>query len=484
MFYSKCFLVFVWFVCFFGSKAEAQLVFNPVIGLAPSTFDNLRPRISVDRQGEPMVVWYHALEQSVYFSRWNGTGFGTPNRLTPLGFNAGGASWMGPEISSFGDTVYIVVKKMPETIDSNRVFLYRSFDGGNTFLSPTQLAFINDSLSWLPTVSVDNAGHPLVAFIKTGLGFTHPEWVFSRSNDYGASFEPDVLAGEWSGPNSEACDCCPGSIAATANRVNVTYRDNLNDVRDIWSGFSADGGNSFTNGIAVDNNNWMAMSCPASGPDTYIHGDTLYTVFMSRGNGSFRNYISKTSLTSQAMISFNALADTIVGLTQQNLPRIAGSGSVAAIAWRQVANATVQLPLLINFDIGGSGTWQLVNVDSDYITNTDVAVSNDAVHVVWQDDNAGLIQYRKGNFATSSLSNNHSDNSTPFNVSVSSNDIIVVSSSNQTFSVSMVDAYGKMIVDAKGSGTWMFDRTSISTGVYFINVTNGNQTTTRKLLLN
>ncbi len=113
--------------------------------------------------------------------------------------------------------------------------------------------------------------------------FSDARYVVSRSTTYGTSFSADVLA---SGTAGDVCDCCPASIVSSGSTAVMLFRNNVSMIRDMWAGVSTDGGLTFPGLMAVDTTNWMLMSCPSSGPDGFIIGDSLYTVFMSTSTGT------------------------------------------------------------------------------------------------------------------------------------------------------------------------------------------------------
>ena len=358
---------------------------------------NMHPRISLDRQGNPLVVWGRMSDAAVMFSKWNGSQFTTPVKMNPPWMTVASASWMGPDIATYGDTVYVVVKRMPEASDTNRVFLFTSFDSGNTFNTPVELAFIADSISRFPTVTTDLIGNPIVAFMKFNSSFLDSRWVVSRSMDFGNTFQTDVKASGW-GTSAEVCDCCPGALVGDGVNYTMLYRNNNSNIRDTWVGISADSASSFTNSFAVDNNNWMIMSCPSSGPDGIIIGDTLYSTFMSAGTGNYRTYLSKSSITNTSLGIVENLTGNIPGLSQQNYPRIATDGSAAAIVWKQNVNGVSQLPIKFTNDILTGFSSSYDTVDLGDVTNTDIAMFNGNLWVVWEDDNSGTVKYRNGTY--------------------------------------------------------------------------------------
>src|SRR5437773_2094840 len=95
-------------------SAQSQITWNMGMNMASSSYSNMHPRIVVDGSGNPLVIWGRMSDESVYFSRWNSSAFTTPVKLNPSWLTVATASWMGPDIASHGDTVYVVMKQTPE----------------------------------------------------------------------------------------------------------------------------------------------------------------------------------------------------------------------------------------------------------------------------------------------------------------------------------------------------------------------------------
>ncbi|MFN8395008.1 MAG: T9SS type A sorting domain-containing protein [Bacteroidia bacterium] len=381
--------------------SQGSVTWSASMDVAQSSYDNLHPRIAVDGSGNPLIIWGRTSDESVFISRWTGSSFSMPMKVNPSGYTVATQSWMGPDIAAQGDTVFVVVKRTPEASDTNHVFILRSLNGGMTFGNPVQVDAIADSISRFPTLDVDALGNPLVAFMKFDPSFGNARWVVAKSTDGGNSFASDQLASGWSG--GTVCDCCPGSIVIDGNTACMSYRDNLNNIRDTWTGISTNGGISFGQGMPVDQGNWMLMKCPSSGPDGVIIGDSLYSVFMSQESGSPLVYLSKSSIsTAQGAVGVPIIG-TQIGITSQNFPRIASNGPAVAVVWRQNFNMNAQIPILFtdNIQDGFPADYDSVFVGTGMTAavNVDVAISNGMVHVVWQDDASGTVRYRSGSFA-------------------------------------------------------------------------------------
>ena len=458
----------------FYMSANAQIAWTSGINISTNTFSNERPQIALDRAGNPMVIWGRMSDESVFFSKWNGTLFSPPIKLNPSWLTVATADWMGPAIAAHGDTVYVVVKRTPETSDTNRLFVISSFNGGNSFNAPVELAFIGDSISRLPTITTDDMGNPIVAYMKFNASSLDSRWVVTRSNDYGLTFTSDVKVSGW-GNSTEVCDCCPGSVASSGNEAIMMYRDNNLNTRDIWASHSSDNANTFPIGFSVDINGWFVVSCPSSGPDGEIIGDTLYTTFMSRGSGSFRAYINKSSISSGSLSTVSTLTGPITGLTLQNFPKMAKDGNAMAIVWRQVASGQASLPLLYTNDVSNGFPVAYDTVDIDNITNTDVAIKNGNIYVVWQDDNSGTVKFRSGNY-TPGTTGIEEPSSANFSIypNPSEEFITINSKNNHPFQVNIFNSLGEKVYSSNQEQKLRLPIETWTNGLYLIQINTGN----------
>jgi hypothetical protein len=340
-------------------------------------------------------------------------------------------------------------------------------------------------MSRFPTVTVDANGNPIVAFMKFNSAFMKARWVVTRSNDYGKTFSVDSKASGYSGPNAEACDCCPGAIVSSGNVSAMIYRDNLSNIRDIWTGVSTNNSASFNSGFASDKTNWMIMSCPSSGPDGVIIGDSLYSVFLSGAGGVYRTYLSTSSLNSGAAGSVNKLKASLTGLGQQNYPRIASNGSAMAIVWKQTVSGVSQLPIMFTRDIAkGFGSFY-DTVDLGDITNADVALSNRKVFVIWEDDNSGTVKYRMGSYSPITSINEVRQNDFTVTPNPASTAITLLSDNYlQNVDVNIVNLLGETMLTQTihNKSTTEIDVSGLSNGIYFIVIRSGDKFVTQKFI--
>ena len=129
--------------------------------------------ISCTLTSQPQIKW-NATKDLAASSF--GNKFAVPTKLNQ-NITVATASWMGPDIASHGDTIYIVMKQTPENNSNSGIFLTSSFDGGKSFSTLIRIDKIVDSLSRFPTVSTDQYGSAIVAFMKFNSSFKHSRWV-------------------------------------------------------------------------------------------------------------------------------------------------------------------------------------------------------------------------------------------------------------------------------------------------------------------
>jgi len=376
-------------------SGESQVMWDQTIDIAAAHFDNNHPRITTNRAGDPVAIWGKGSD--LQFTRWNGTAFTSPVKLNSV--TIANADWMGPDIATYGDTIYIVYKQTPEDKATSHIWCIRSFDGGANFDTPVRVDFTGDSLTRFPAITTDDIGNPIIAFMKFNPTFGDARWAVTRSDDFGASFSADVKASGWSGPSSNVCDCCPGTIVCAGNVVTVIYRDNNSNIRDNWAAVSTDGGRSFSGGINMDQYDWFLQNCPASGPDGVIVGDTLYTISMNGGQIDELVYYNKASLTTMNCPQALPVTPYLSGLIQ-NYPRMANNGSAVAMLWRHSLNFNSQLGIYFTSDITKGFPDVYDTLAFTNVINADVALSKERVYVVWQDNAAGTVKYKSGEYET------------------------------------------------------------------------------------
>lgn len=78
------------------------------------------------------------------------------------------------------------------------------------------------------------------------------------------------------------CDCCNISLLVDSKgTLNVYYRDNNNDIRDIAKMTSADNGTTFSKSQILFNDQWQLKGCPHSGATSSVFGESALVSWFS-----------------------------------------------------------------------------------------------------------------------------------------------------------------------------------------------------------
>lgn len=477
--------LFIAYICFLP-LSFTQITWDETMEVAGSDYGNNHPRISLNSVGEPLIIW--GKSGNAMFSKWDGNGFTEPVQLNPNGTSIAEANWMGPDIATHGDTVYVVFKETPEDDANSHIWCVRSFDGGKTFTHPVRVEDVPDGRSRFAAVSTDDDGNPVIAFMRFNLNFGEPRWVVTRSVDYGSSFLPDVTASGWSSQESEVCDCCPGTVVCSGNTIAMVYRDNNSNIRDNWAGVSTDLGSTFSGGMNLDKKNWMLKACPASGPDGIIIGDSLYSVSMNGASGSIRVYFNASYLPDMKAPEGLRLTVEFQGLNQQNFPRIAHVGTKAAIVWKQIVMGVSQLPVLYTNDIADRFPDEYELIVLQDVDNPDVALTEDRIYVVWQDVRSKSVKFRRGN--TSGTSSAPVSN--PFGTyTVSPNPaskawLLTGPSHYASINLAIINMNGQIVyqedIEANQKISQLIDNSHLTSGVYLLRLFSSEGEKTLKLI--
>lgn len=461
-----------------------SLIWDTEISVGGGAFGNVRPRIVLTGQNEPLIVWGSGNGSGpVYAAQWKESYFSSPVKITPTGVNAFIDTWTGPAVAAKGDTIYIVYKRQPEM--SSHIYLHRSTDGGSTWSDTIRVDGDDGPNTGFPSVGVDDAGNPYVLYMHFEPGWIDPRYVVAYSNDAGQNFGSSVNVSAIA--SAEVCDCCPASLLVQQNKLIATFRNNKNNLRDIWMAISEDEASTFK-GADIDDGDWQVSSCPSSGPEATINGDSLLTVWMSRADGPARVYLSSTNLDSLKASPAVLLAGSYAGAVTQNYPNIAGKNDTIGVVWEQRSGNT---DCYIAWSVTGAAG--LINNESRLHSattnnqmNPDIAYKDSIFHVVYQDEATDKVVYIKGTVSSATgISARYEEAFSVYPNPFS--DRAVVRPNNKISEnawLELLDMNGKKIrVYAVQSGSFIIDRGNLPGGMYFYRVISGDKVMTGKLAI-
>lgn len=399
---NRIFSTLVLFSCIFNSTAQ-NIVWEDEITVATAAeYGNVRPRLALTPDNQPMVIMTRAQNGQIYFTKGNNGVFSTPIPLLPATMQSYIATWTGPDFEAHGDTIVAVFKAKP--YENGHVYTVRSTDGGLNFSDTIRADSHDIGMSWMPSMTMDGNGNPIVTYMAHDANYTNPRYVYVRSNDAGISYSAEQII--TSSITGEACDCCPAEMVADGNNQVLLFRNNELNTRDIYGVYSNDNGANFNSADNVDTSNWVINSCPASGPHGSIEGSNLYSTFMSGGAGNEQVFVSRSTLGASILFQ-EKQALTISPTGNQNFPRIATENNLVVVTWAEYIsnNQEIITAFATTSNLSDLTTsHQQANLASNGTqTNPDIRVKDGIIHLVYQDLQNGKLVYKRGQIGFAEL---------------------------------------------------------------------------------
>lgn len=386
----------------FSFFAQQGIVWGDELTVADgSMYGNIRPRLAIDANGDPIVLFGKSGAGDLFVSKRVGGTFSTPVQVNPVGLDTYLANWTGPDIAASGNTVVVVFKAQP--ISTGNIYAVRSTDGGLTFSDTIRVDDYDAGQTWMPALDMDDNGNPHVTYMTFAPAGGDERIAVSHSTDGGLTYLP--MQTVTSSVPGIACDCCPPEFVTNGNYQLALFRNNETNIRDIWGSLSEDGGSTFPSVANIDQLGWSINSCPSTGPHGVISGDSAYVVFASRASGDYRVYVSASGVSGG--LSMNSVTmmtpPTSLSSDQQNYPRISGDNDTLVMIWeeREMVNTDVLAAVTTTGDVNALTSYKArVNVNTDgFQGKPDVVFKNGVVHAIYQDIQSGNVIYRSGTIA-------------------------------------------------------------------------------------
>lgn len=395
------------------------LLYIPMISLGQATFSNEivisdnstgygRPRLAITANDIPIIIWYkEGVDHSLMMSRGNGNGtFSMPSELVdhdlePTGF-------IGPEVAAKGDTVYIVFIC---GVANNSIMIKKSFDGGITFSDTIRVSTNDNNFKYsMPNIAVKENGNPVVTYMKCAQNYTNWQQIVNVSFDYGTSFNNEVNA-SYIAPG-EPCDCCKSSVVCKGDNIYLLYRNNYNNVRNMYISKSIDGGITFTEIEDLDDLNWITNTCPTSSAYGAINGDSIFIIRRNGGNGIQQIYFSNVNLNDLKKEYFREVNP--IGFGLQDKPSVAGRGSVLGAVWQD--NRSGNNSCYFAYSLSGAhnlgNTLELSDSTAfGHKTHPDIEYSNGIFYFVYRYNTGNKIIYKELDISTLTAINENKEES-------------------------------------------------------------------------
>lgn len=241
------------------------------------------PLLTKTSNGEVMLSWTEKDEQGlmlfcVAFSKDQGKTF-SDKKVIFSGNGIGNSRMMRAKVlSKKNGTLVAIFTNRGESAPnasgrggrSSNIVFCESKDGGNTWTKPMNV----DSdpkqgivRGFFDAIVMSN-DEIAVAYLKDVTNSTkHEERDLRLVTSKDGVFQPERLI------DPVVCDCCPINFLIDADgALNVFYRDNNDNIRDIARMTSKDNGQTFSKPEIVFNDKWEINGCPHSGAVSTING--------------------------------------------------------------------------------------------------------------------------------------------------------------------------------------------------------------------
>jgi hypothetical protein len=432
------------------------------------------------------VVWYDNRDgnEEIYYNRSidGGVTWGSDTRLT----NDVNAS-ISPSLAVSGSDIHVVWED--DRDQEPEVYHKCSTDGGDTWGSDVRVSTITGSQG-APSVTAVG-GYIHVAWIDYGLiGGT--EIYYVRSTDGGATWGTPVQIS-----NAALYSVSP-SIAARESDVHIVWEDSRFGWwnNEIYYQHSTDDGITWGGEVRLTDDTTFSFT-----PGIAVSGNILHVAWADMRDGNFEMYYKCSTNNGQTWGSDIRLTDNFADSFN---PSVAASGSYVHMTWQDNREGNDEIYYLRSTDNGT--TWEAETRLTDGIeasVNASITIAGPRVHVVWQDERDGNaeIYYKRnptGNTGIAEFTNNAASNlhlaATPNPFSKLTTVNFGIGQSAERIALYIYDASGRLVrefrptLDALRATQVRWDGTDqanrqLGSGVYFVKLDAGNQSTTEKLLL-
>lgn len=369
-------LLFLLMLAGLGLTAQSSVVLSEPLAVAAADAGAVGPRLAVLPDGSALVLWGRAFPgaDSLYLARQQPDGsFSEPLTLPTHGAAPFINALEGPQIASSGNTVYVA---FGSTANAHGHVL-RSDDGGSSWTGPFTATPSGTQLS-LIAVGAAADGSAQVAYLDlAGV----PAYRFTQSAD-GSSWSSPVPANAPS--PGVVCECCWAHVVPGVDTVQVLYRNNDSNLRDIRAVRSLDGGASFTDELDLDPTDWIISGCPVAGPHAIRLGDSVFAVFSSAATAPGQVYLHSYEPDSWTPGYFRPIDPT--SDRNQRIPRIASDGSGLAVVWEETGGVPKKGRLLLSWNgsAGLQGRGMALGDSSTALSVPDVAAGIGGYHLVFE----------------------------------------------------------------------------------------------------
>ena len=216
---------------FFARSTNGGISFGNDINLFPGPETQLHvwPSIATDQAGNIFVAWTAVTgsEQELYNIWMTKSIDGGVSFLPPVEITTNGAS-VFPVVGAFNNNVYVFYADASDYPCAN-YYLSRSTNSGANFETPVQVndtpCFGNVKFELLTSMTVDPLGSIYLAWVDGRRVIGNGDIFFSRSDDGGVSFSPNVMVNDVHIPAADSVQFNPSFAVFSDNKICIAFTD-------------------------------------------------------------------------------------------------------------------------------------------------------------------------------------------------------------------------------------------------------------------
>jgi hypothetical protein len=279
-------------------------------------------------------------------------------------------------IAANGNTLHVVWED--ERVGGpTEIFYKRSSDGGSNWGADTRLSTLS-AYSYMPTVAV--SGQLVFLIWDVNERYLY----FKRSTDGGLNWGSDIYLTTYTNSNANAYP----SMTASGQTIHVVWVDSRNGYN-VYYKRSTDGGLSWNADTQLSSN---SLSTQSPYQSVCVNGQVVHAVWSSNNSGSYQVYYKRStdnglSWSTDTILTSNTDASLIY-------PSASVTGQNVHIVWNDDRDGNQEIYYKHSTDAGiswGSDTRLTFNAANSYYSFVTASGSN--IHVTWDDNRDGSIEY-------------------------------------------------------------------------------------------
>jgi len=384
-----------------NSNNETSLEFEDEVQLFQDSAHQKFPELVATDDGNLHLVWVRELgsNKNVMYSKStdDGMNFSEPIQINHNSNSIVAYTQAGPKIKVRGNELMIVY--MDHRSGLTNIYLNYSLDNGLTW-SEDILVSDQSYLQAYPDFEVSPDGTINLVYYSYNQNNSFNSVRYSMAQSGSLDFSPSIATGITT-DSQEPCDCCQPDMEISADGdIYLAYRNNINDIRDIYIAIKPNGSDQFNESIRASFHNDYNNHCPSSGPSMQIENNMIALSY--RVSDAATSYIDYSDI---ATLSFTNALSISSSEASPNFSDILLNEDIIHIGWidYETGNPDV-LYGVSQLETGNIVNIQRMNqnIEDGYIMQKDPKLlrHNDTLFYFWSDKRGTFYQlfYRKSTY--------------------------------------------------------------------------------------